>query len=467
MNGKNEKIGILTNKIIEIYHNLNYNCLCFIDMIHKNIENYLNETNHLQNLFNSLEEIYKNYQLKKKALTEIKEKYHTSGKNLEKLLIETFNQNENPSNQINNLLTQMAINLKKYKNSINDINECKNEYNKKLNELKEKCSKLEEISIFNFAKEEISKNLELNLKMISKTILDIKTINNIQNLNNDIYLFDNINIKKMKSLKNILLIHYPSKIDFSLITSEKEYKSFYKTIDYIKSKIDDKDLFKNYDEKKEKERIEKIKIIEYFFDNDAINFDADIKQQLINIMKDNSFHEQFILIMSQNRIKSERKKAWIEIMGECLNIIIEKSKEINCYDKIKNSIILTQTYYYYEAETKQKIYMFKLIKNHEFFKDIKFWQDFIDSIIDKEYKHFFKQNDINYTDSLDGLQINNNLKNKLSDLLFSQLLPYVKNMNDFEIDREDIIKIINIFMEKYKYLSKINYDSIIKLISNK
>jgi hypothetical protein len=171
---KNEKIDILTNKIIEIYHNLNYNYLCLIDMIHKKIENYLNEIGQLQNLLNTFEEINKNYQSKKKILSELKENYHTKGKILEKLLIETFDKNENPSNQINNLLNKTIVNLRKYKDSIVDINVCKKQYNEKLNELKEKCSKFDDVCVFDFIKEEISKTLELNTNMIKKIISDIK-----------------------------------------------------------------------------------------------------------------------------------------------------------------------------------------------------------------------------------------------------------------------------------------------------
>jgi hypothetical protein len=182
-----------------------------------------------------------------------------------------------------------------------------------------------------------------------------------------------------------------------------------------------------------------------------MNLDDIIKNELINIMKDDSFHEQFILIMSHHRMASQRKKAWIDIMGECINIIIEKCKENNCYDKIKDCIILSQTYYYIEEENEKKIFMFEAIKNNRLFQNINFWQNFINLIIEKEYKDFLKTNNINYVDSSDGLEINQRLKNKLSYIIFSQLLPYIKNMIDFDIDKENLIKIIEFFKEKYKY----------------
>lgn len=86
----------------------------------------------------------------------------------------------------------------------------------------------------------------------------------------------------------------------------------------------------------------------------------------------------------------------------------------------------------------------------------------------KQLNEYQKKNDIILLDYLNGNYFNNNinLNNKLSDLLFSQILPFVNNMVSFNISNENIINIVNYFKEKYKYLSEDNYNAILSLLLN-
>ena len=86
----------------------------------------------------------------------------------------------------------------------------------------------------------------------------------------------------------------------------------------------------------------------------------------------------------------------------------------------------------------------------------------------KQLNEYQKKNDIILLDYLNGNYFNNNinLNNKLSDLLFSQILPFVNNMVSFNISKENIINIVNYFKEKYKYLSEDNYNAILSLLLN-
>ena len=172
--------------------------------------------------------------------------------------------------------------------------------------------------------------------------------------------------------------------------------------------------------------------------------------------------------MSKFRIKNEKCKAWIDLMGNCINIILDKYSVDNNYDIIKNCIILSQTYYYIEEDNNQKIYIFNSIKNRELFYNTDFWKNIIDFMILKQLNEYQKKNDIILLDYLNGNYFNNNinLNNKLSDLLFSQILPFVNNMVSFNISKENIINIVNYFKEKYKYLSEDNYNAILSLLLN-
>ena len=86
----------------------------------------------------------------------------------------------------------------------------------------------------------------------------------------------------------------------------------------------------------------------------------------------------------------------------------------------------------------------------------------------KQLNEYQKKNDIILLDYINGNYLNNNinLNNKLSDLLFSQILPFVNNMVSFNISNENIINIVNYFKEKYKYLSEDNYNAILSLLLN-
>lgn len=54
---------------------------------------------------------------------------------------------------------------------------------------------------------------------------------------------------------------------------------------------------------------------------------------------------------------------------------------------------------------------------------------------------------------------------KLNEVVFSQLLTFISNMGDFEIDKRIILKIVDECIEKYNYLSKTNIDSLYELIT--
>jgi hypothetical protein len=61
----------------------------------------------------------------------------------------------------------------------------------------------------------------------------------------------------------------------------------------------------------------------------------------------------------------------------------------------------------------------------------------------------------------------NNKNKKFSDLMFTQFLPFVNNMIDFNMDKNKIIKIIEYFKDKYKYFSENDLETIMSLIENK
>ena len=68
---------------------------------------------------------------------------------------------------------------------------------------------------------------------------------------------------------------------------------------------------------------------------------------------------------------------------------------------------------------------------------------------------------------ISGEGVTDELKNYFGDLLFTQLLTYSNNMIEFNIEKENILDVLNYFNEKYKYLSEDDYKIILLNISKK
>ena len=131
----------------------------------------------------------------------------------------------------------------------------------------------------------------------------------------------------------------------------------------------------------------------------------------------------------------------------------------------KNCIILSQTFYYSDESTQnKKVYIIENIKKHAWLKSIEFWKDFILIMILGEFK---KLEDMNIKDKMiiaKNKNITESSKSKIGEVLFSQLLPYVGNMNEFNVEKKYIIKIIEDINNRYEYMGQTNMDAIYDLV---
>ena len=467
-----EKLKIITNKILEAYHVILTTFQLLFDKIRKKIKNYSDDFDQLEQKysnFNEYKKILKNKDDNKKLL-ELKNNYHKNGKNLENLALITFDKEDSNTSEFDKLLLKTKESFNKYKNEVNEKNKLKKEYNNKLFEFNHIYNKVNKILLYNSIKEEFNNYLEQNLKKISEVILDINIEKKLNPKKIEDIRFRNFNNFKSEDLEKIE--HYPSIFIFEYCGDEKDYNTFVKAIKYIKKQIGDNNLYKDFDEEKEKIRNEKrIKII-HFFDvhkGQEIEINNENKNELINNLKDLSIHRMFLAIMSKFRIYNEKNKEWIDLMGECLNIILDTNYKVNNYENIKNCLILSQTYFYIGEENNEKIYLFNQIKDKEFLKDYNFWIKMIEIMIIKQLENFKEINNLKNVDILrEEEQINdNNIVKKLGDLLFIQILPYINNMLDFKIDKKEIIEVVTYLKEKFKYLTKKDYDTIISVINNR
>ena len=104
------------------------------------------------------------------------------------------------------------------------------------------------------------------------------------------------------------------------------------------------------------------------------------------------------------------------------------------------------------------------IRKHKWFQTINFWKDFILVMILKEFIKLENMNPDKTLKIARNKNIPNNIKPKIGEVLFSQILPYVGNMLEFNVDKKYIIKIIDDINAKYNYLGESNLQSILDIV---
>ena len=163
----------------------------------------------------------------------------------------------------------------------------------------------------------------------------------------------------------------------------------------------------------------------------------------------------FLTFLSNQRKEGKyvRKKEIIEIIALILNEILNIIEKENDFFSVKNTILLSQTFYY-ENDDKKKIYVEEFIKNHHWVKTFDFWKNLIDYMIKEELKRQFQENKINIEEKKEEEK-----QKIISTVCFTQLISYANVMQQFEIDKNQIVELIKIFINKYsieqKYIEQI------------
>ena len=305
-----------------------------------------------------------------------------------------------------------------------------------------------------------------NLKFQNEFIEEKK--NETENIRN------NINIKKeVKQLiidytgnekpeEIIPFVNFPSVIDFDKCDEDKDFNINTSTIEFIQDLV--KGEFPNYDKGREEKKNE-MRIVTYALFN---KYSSENEKKLLKYIEDVETHNYFLILLSKLRTNNrfEQSNQLIDLLGEILNKILNMAEEYKNYENAKNCIILSQTFYY--EKNNEKFYLIEKIRKHKWLLTSDFWFNFIDIMISKELDKFLanhpetsKNEILNNSD-----EVSEKLKSKISELLFSQMLPYVNNMTEFKLPLKTIVEIAETFYQKYNYLSDEHKESIYGMISN-
>ena len=175
-----------------------------------------------------------------------------------------------------------------------------------------------------------------------------------------------------------------------------------------------------------------------------------------------SRHNRYVFLRHLNTFRKygqfEIPEKEFTIICNIFNKISEFIKKENDFDSMRNIIILSVTYY--KLENKNKIYIQKILKRNQLFKEKEIWEYYVNSsILNEVQKHINKDiKDFDIKDSQKALE-----KGKYNKIIFSQLMTSINNMNLFEVNENSIKSIIQTSITYYKIdedSSKLLLDSI-------
>ena len=313
--------------------------------------------------------------------------------------------------------------LEIYHNYIQDKNDLNN--TKKINLT---TDDLHKTNIPNFSKKTYTLNYQdINTDFISRNTISFNQINNkskkelmfeklksmVIKLNRDeiIKIFE-----KIKST-NVLL----SEVDVKIIEQEVNYKIIHDILINIF-------LYKDKYTEKEKNTLTEL------------------------IAKDRKYIYYFIKVLNEHRTKGNFiiSEFTLNYLGEIFKYINNLVLNKNDMELFKFIFILSMTYYHLSKDN-IKIYLFSYIKDHPDYQKVKFWDDYLQEMINHDLKGDIDNKNIK--------NLNKEEKEKLINSYFSNFITVIKAMADFRMNK----KFVRDFVEKNKdkyFLSKEHIKSV-------
>ena len=440
-------------------------------------ESYIKENNLYNNYIKS-KKIYTNSKIN---LEKSKNNFNDNAKICEDLILraKTMKYNNTASKkdiEKNEIIANEGLN-----NAINYENiyiENINETNKNIEDINKK--ELDLLKMY----EELDKEIMIKIKgmicmyvagfkkMYSTLLTDFTWINNQFkkiNSDNDINIFINKYKTNLQKKKEISFIPYepqsslnPNLIKYTgdQVKDELALDINYEVISSLKNSLKDVCSSINMEEEGKKKRLRQL-ISKIFSTNEDL-IDKE-KKEFFEYIKDISNRKYFLIMLSKQRTKGRYKRSekLINDLSDILNTILEYSEKENDLEEAKNCLILSQTYYCEITKSdnkKYKYYLFNNIKNNKWLQTTIFWENLIELMLKQEIEK-------NENSTIKYNRTENQKMNALSNIGFSQLLPYAQNMYEFGIPKENIISICQKYIEKYK-VKKEYVDILMNTINN-
>ena len=303
-------------------------------------------------------------------------------------------------------------------------------------------------------------------KMFTTILLQLNsTEEKCKNLNitKDINEFINNNKSNLSPEKNLEYEPYIPEADIDKSNSAGKDKKELDILDLnyniIKILKENFKEIRNDIDIKEEERKYRLRFLcnKIFKIGPGVSFTQEEKDELINLIQEPEYKSFFLITLSKQRTKGRFKrseKLVKELVEILINILITSEKN-NDFISAKNCIILCETFYYEKEKNKKdeepkKVYLIDYIRYYKWFQNINFWEGIIENMIQNE---IIKNENISKKNNTKETQ--EEIKNKISNICFSIVLSYTNTMFEFNISKDNINKIIDIFVKKYNVDEKI------------
>jgi hypothetical protein len=283
-------------------------------------------------------------------------------------------------------------------------------------------------------------------KMVSSILLDLESLSDkfkAIKLEDDLNIFLDKHKCDDKPDPEIQFIPYKPEIDPDAIHANPEIP--FEVINDLKSFLTNIMPEFNITLEEKKSKIRKLSL-KVFTSNKDFVFSKDEKDQLIEFIKDKTSRSIFLFTLNKQRTtgKFARSERLLKDLTDIINTILEIAQPEKDYQSAKNCIILSQTFYIEDKSKNKKIYLFESIKHNEWLNSKEFWEGVIESMIQEEKT----KNEI-ATKELLAIENEEQKQTRISNIAFSQVLPYSNNMLDFQIDKKIIFEVVNSFVKKY------------------
>lgn len=305
-----------------------------------------------------------------------------------------------------------------------------------------------------------SYNLNIQKEINVKKIKEMENAKKTLNVNKDIRQLIIEYSGNNEPFAPHILNNYESQININKCENNDDYQVVVQTIQFIKSINNEAypDFNKELEDQKNgiREALHKL-FVKYTNEN---------AEMLKEYIKNPDTHNYFIILLSKLRSNNTFNIDinLYNLFGDIFNTILNNLEKTKDYSNATNIMILSQTYY--KKENNEKKYLVDTISN-KWITSFEFWIKFIDMSLNNEILKIANCNEITKKEILDNSDtIDGKMKFKLSEVIFSQLLPYITNMNELKMDKSIILHIIDKFCEQYKkIINKVHADGIYGLIS--
>jgi hypothetical protein len=282
--------------------------------------------------------------------------------------------------------------------------------------------------------------------------------------------------KKLESQECTKLLFNMKCYSLKFLNKQKE-NNYYKMLDII-NQLKSKELLLSEEDKIKIEIINnKVYMrnnLDRLFDDNYDNIEnshkieeRSIKSKIEKLLnQDREYRISFIKYLNNKRAagKLDLSKKAFETLGHYLYIVNKYAVEEKDYLYFKTITLLSETYFYKEIKSNEKMFLSIYINKTPEFTDQQFWIAHIKEVINNDLKRYEELKKPLCDYSYDEIK---NIKSKKIHLsIFSNIFSLIKVLIDFDLKKDFVIELLNYIVENVLYITDDEKNEIINLVNS-